>query len=229
MNGGKWDKMMSQTHIGYTIWQQPPVDVMPEVKRIEVKGEVKPIAFGPSVPNEIAASVISIEAPNFTRTVDAKGLGWKAIKHLGRTFGAVVALPQGQPPTTQADGVRVEYDVEVKQPGDLTVQIYLAPTLDTTGRDTLRFGVSLDDSPVITLIDKLRPSPSVSVYQEERDWEEAVKDNARMLSTVFADVSAGKHTIKIWRLDDNVVVQKIVASTRPIPITYLGPAKTAAN
>jgi hypothetical protein len=40
---------------------------------------------------------------------------------------------------------------------------------------------------------------------------------------VFAGVSAGKHTIKLWRLDDNVVVQKIVASTMPIPITYLGP------
>ena len=223
VNGGKWDKMMSQTHIGYTIWQQPPVDVMPEVKRVEVKGEVKPLVFGPSAPNEITANVISIEAPNFSRTVDGKGVGWKAIKHLGRTLGSVVALPQGQPPTTQADGVRVEYDVEVRQAGDLTVQVYLAPTLDTTGRNTLRFGVSVDDSPMITLIDKLLPSPNMSIYQEQRDWDEAVKDNARMLETVFAGVSAGKHTIKIWRLDDNVVVQKIVASTTPIPITYLGP------
>jgi len=113
--------------------------------------------------------------------------------------------------------------VEVRQAGDLTVQVYLAPTLDTTGRNTLRFGVSVDDSPMITLIDKLLPSPNMSIYQEQRDWDEAVKDNARMLETVFAGVSAGKHTIKIWRLDDNVVVQKIVASTTPIPITYLGP------
>jgi len=226
VNGGKWDKMMSQTHIGYTIWQQPPVDVMPEVKRVEAKGDVKPIVFGPSAPNEVAEAVISIEAPNFTRTVDAKGLGWKAIKHLGRTFGSVVALPQGQPPTTQADGVRVEYDVEVRQAGDLTVQVYLAPTLDTTGRNTLRFGVSVDESPMITLIDKLLPSPGMPIYQEQRDWEEAVKDNARKLEAVFAGVRAGKHTIKIWRLDDNVVVQKIVAGTTPIPLTYLGPAAT---
>jgi hypothetical protein len=229
VNGGKWDRMMSQTHIGYTIWQQPPVDVMPEVKRVEAKGDAKPIEFGPSVPNEITANVISIEAPHFSRTVDGKGLGWKAIAHLGRTVGSVVALPQGQAPTTQADGVRVEYDVDVRQAGDLTVQVYLAPTLDTTGRNTLRFGVSVDDSAMITLIDKLRPSPSASVYQEERDWEEAVKDNARRLETSFAGVGAGKHTIKIWRLDDNVVVQKIVASTEPIPITYLGPAERATS
>ena len=29
--GGKWDHMMDQTHIGYTYWQQPPVNKMPEV------------------------------------------------------------------------------------------------------------------------------------------------------------------------------------------------------
>jgi hypothetical protein len=34
--GGKWDHMMDQTHIGYTGWQQPPSNVMPEVKIIEV-------------------------------------------------------------------------------------------------------------------------------------------------------------------------------------------------
>jgi len=33
---GKWDHMMDQTHIGYTYWQQPPVDKMPEVKQIDL-------------------------------------------------------------------------------------------------------------------------------------------------------------------------------------------------
>ncbi|MFD1255167.1 glycosyl hydrolase 115 family protein [Mucilaginibacter terrae] len=34
--GGKWNHMMDQTHIGYTYWQQPPVDKMPEVKTIDL-------------------------------------------------------------------------------------------------------------------------------------------------------------------------------------------------
>lgn len=33
---GKWVHMMSQTHIGYTIWQQPEEQIMPEVQRIDV-------------------------------------------------------------------------------------------------------------------------------------------------------------------------------------------------
>jgi hypothetical protein len=35
MAGGKWNHMMDQTHIGYTYWQQPDRNVMPEIKMIE--------------------------------------------------------------------------------------------------------------------------------------------------------------------------------------------------
>ncbi|MGH7992709.1 MAG: glycosyl hydrolase 115 family protein, partial [Limisphaerales bacterium] len=33
---GRWDHMMDQTHIGYTYWQQPPTNVMPQVEEIEI-------------------------------------------------------------------------------------------------------------------------------------------------------------------------------------------------
>lgn len=36
LSDGKWNHMMAQTHIGYTYWQQPEENAMPEVKRIEV-------------------------------------------------------------------------------------------------------------------------------------------------------------------------------------------------
>ena len=36
MANGKWNHMMDQTHIGYTSWDNPPKNIMPEVKRIDV-------------------------------------------------------------------------------------------------------------------------------------------------------------------------------------------------
>jgi hypothetical protein len=39
MAKGKWDHMMDQTHIGYTFWNQPSKNVMPEVKEINVPVE----------------------------------------------------------------------------------------------------------------------------------------------------------------------------------------------
>jgi hypothetical protein len=37
LSGGKWNDMMNQTHIGYTTWQQPDKNVMPDVKIIQPK------------------------------------------------------------------------------------------------------------------------------------------------------------------------------------------------
>ena len=50
--GGKWDRMMSQTHIGYTGWQQPPVNAMPAVKEIELPAQA---ALGVAVEGSTAA------------------------------------------------------------------------------------------------------------------------------------------------------------------------------
>uniref|UniRef100_E6PY85 Gylcosyl hydrolase 115 C-terminal domain-containing protein n=1 Tax=mine drainage metagenome TaxID=410659 RepID=E6PY85_9ZZZZ len=33
--GGKWNHMMDQTHLGYTYWQEPPVNVMPAVSQVQ--------------------------------------------------------------------------------------------------------------------------------------------------------------------------------------------------
>lgn len=35
--GGKWNHMMSQTHIGYTYWQHPPLNRMPAVSYVHVR------------------------------------------------------------------------------------------------------------------------------------------------------------------------------------------------
>jgi hypothetical protein len=220
---GKWEGMMLQTHIGYTGWQQPEIQTMPEIRRIQVGGVVKPLVFASGAEDRQVMSVSAIEAPHYNRAVDGRELTWRVIPHLGRTLGAVVALPQGRAPTTHEDGVRLEYDVTVPRAGDLTVQLYFSPTLDTTGRGTLRVGISVDDGPMQTLVDRLLPSPTATTLEEQRDWNQAVEDNVRVLRAAFPELGAGKHTIKVWRLDDNVVLQKLVASTGPIPLLYLGP------
>jgi hypothetical protein len=41
LSHGKWDHMMDQTHIGYTYWNQPPVNAMPKVTEIEVLAQAQ--------------------------------------------------------------------------------------------------------------------------------------------------------------------------------------------
>ncbi len=42
MSGGKWNHMMDQTHIGYTYWQQPEKNAMPELKYIQLQDSAEP-------------------------------------------------------------------------------------------------------------------------------------------------------------------------------------------
>jgi hypothetical protein len=221
INDGKWVGMMAQTHIGYTNWQQPQEQVMPTVTRVAL-GSVPALPASAAV--ALPSDLIVIEAPEVSRTVNGAGLTWRPIPHLGRTSGAITAFPQGRPATTEADAIRIEYDINLKRGGDLEALLYLVPTLDTTGQARQALGVSLDDGPMIPIIDSLIPAPTDTTMQEQRDWNRAVETNARILRAAFPGVRAGRHTLKIWRLDDNVVLQRVVVANGPVPETYLGPA-----
>ena len=207
LNGRKWDGMMAQTHIGYTGWQQPDQQVMPSV--IRVAGTARPVRFR-SVGSRSTRG-FSIDAARYTRAIGGGGLTWQTIPYLGTTSGAVVALPQGRKPTGRADGIRLEYAMTTASAGDLDVQLTLAPTLDVSGAGTLRIGVSIDDGPMQTISDRLTPAPNAATTQAQRDWNNAVENNSRTVHAVFPAVTAGRHNIKVWRIDDNVVLQKVTA------------------
>jgi hypothetical protein len=222
MGHGKWDGMMSQIHMGYTSWNDPREQVMPAVTRVSAQSPTS-VVFRSTAHATETSQAISIEAPRFSRAVGGKGLQWKVIPNLGRTEGAVIAFPQGQPSTSAEDGVRLEYDVTLEGTGDAEVLLYLAPTLDTRGSDGIRIGVSIDDAPVRQLVSKLVPTTGGASSQAQLDWISAVRNNVHILRTTLPGLRTGKHTLKIWRMDDNAVLQKIVVSTEAIPETYLGP------
>jgi hypothetical protein len=210
LKDGKWDGMMLQTHIGYVGWQQPDRDTMPQVQRVAKQAAPNEIAF--ATPTAAASNAIAIEAPQYSRAVNGKGLAWRVIPHLGRALGAVTAFPQGAAPTMQQDGVRLEYDVTLDKGGDLSVHLYMVPTLDISGEAALRIGISLDERPMQTLTERLVPATGGLSSQPAKDWTSAVEDNMSVRQAQFAGVEPGKHVIKIWRIDDNVVLQKVVAS-----------------
>lgn len=222
LNGGKWDGMMAQTHIGYTYWNDPPKQTMPAVQRVPVEGGVAPAPRFGTLPQVATARPIKIfEAPDFAAAQGGRGLTWRVIPNLGRTKGAVTAFPQAQAATTLQDGVHLDYALDLAEGGDLEVRLILVPTLDTSGKATLRVGVSIDDGEVQVLQDHQIPAPTTTTMDEQRNWNQAVMRNARGLSAHFKGVQPGAHRIKIWRLDDNVVLQRVVAAVGGVPPSYL--------
>ncbi|RAK69339.1 glycosyl hydrolase 115 family protein [Hymenobacter edaphi] len=241
--GGKWNHMMDQTHIGYTYWQQPPVDKMPEVltlpadkttalaeptvaaaanKAQPVLARPQPAAAGTGAFAE-AGGYVSIEAEHYSRAVDAGGVQWQVLPDLGRTLSAVTTVPVTAPAALPAAGSPcLEYRVQLSRPGPVTVQAYLAPTLNFPGGPGLRYAVSFDDEPpqLVNL------HPGLVADNGNRPWEQAVAQNILLKESKHTLTRAGEHTLKFWRVDPGVVLEKLVIDAGGLQPSYLGPPES---
>jgi hypothetical protein len=206
MAGGKWAGMMDQTHIGYTSWDNPPVDVMPAVLRGPAL-----LSASPS-PEPKAEAVLAIAAADFASAEGGGKFTWTRVPGLGNWGAAPLALPQGLPPTTAADGVYLEYRFRVPETGDYSLALLLAPTLDTIGSDGLRIGVSLDGGPVRELVLDLEPTNGAADTPPRAAWVRAVSENEARLETRFDAMPAGEHRLRVYRIDDNVIPQALLVS-----------------
>lgn len=236
---GKWNHMMDQTHIGYTWWQQPPFNKMPDVIYVPADSILEDAPAVDStvstakslVPEGLKRNVfyefdgfVSMEAMHYTRAVNANGIHWQTIPDLGRTASAVTPFPVTA--AAQQPGVNsphLEYEIYVLDTGAVQVQAYFSPTLnfphDTAG---LQYGISIDDEqPCIISINK-----DDNVL---KTWEKWVADNIIIKTSSHHVHAPGRHVLKYWMVSPGVVLQKLVADLGGLHAAYLGPPETLYN
>jgi hypothetical protein len=155
---------------------------------------------------------IAINALSFARSVQAGDVSWQKLPDFGRTHGGVTAFPVTLPAATPGGGSpRLEYDLHTFSSGDVKVEVYLAPSLDFQSGAGLRYGISIDDeAPQII---------KVGTWSPQANWEAAVADSVRRVSSTHALAAPGKHTLKFWLVDPGVVLERIVIDTAPVPAT----------
>lgn len=238
--GGKWPHMMAQTHIGYTYWQEPPEDVMPEVVRLGARG----VARGPesgrsapartrvvpstSPPTGFRGSVqtegrVVVGAETFSGSTDRPESRWRVIRNLGR-YGAAVTSDALRPVELDSSGApqplapvttpRLTYSVWMGEAGSYRLDVLTSPTLDYPGQGGLRYAVSVDDSPPVVL--------NLHAGSSERDWEQWVADGV-IRSGLELDLAEGAHKIHLWLVDPGVVFQRIHIHRGEADPSFLGP------
>lgn len=322
---GKWNHMMDQTHIGYTYWQQPANNVMPEVKiihmqegasmgvAIEGSDNAWPSAQQPAIlpefdafnqqiyyidifnrgqtpfeynvttespyikiseppgsidkeqriwiridwqnvptgkhtvpitingahdhvivkaivnnikpkilqPKTFIASngYISIEAEHYTKAVNSPSVRWDVIPGLGRTLSSITTFPvTSKSEALNATSPHLEYGIYLPDSGSVKVTVYLSPTLNFHNTEGLRFAVSFDNEPpqIVNLHDD----------QSLKAWEQWVSDNVILKTSTHVLQRSGYHTLRFWRIDAGVILQKIVIETKEIKNSYLGPPES---
>ena len=162
---------MSQTHIGYTSWQQPPANRMPQVKTLTYDSITSKSINIVAIPTKNSKEIIpkstknlfyeedgyvSIEAANYTRAVNKAPITWKVIPDIGRTGSGITSFPVTSAAVVPGGNSPVlEYEFYSYDSGDLKLNTYLSPTLNFHNNDGLKFAVSIDDEkPQIVVLNK---------------------------------------------------------------------------
>ncbi len=238
LNGGKWDHMMDQTHIGYRYWQEPRHQTMPEIKYVAIQDSS--IIQREEVDNRPMASIVpynakgnafyeeggyvSIEAAHFTRKINANGIEWKIIPGIGRDGDGITTFPvTAKEQTISKNSPHLEYDFYTYDSGALKLDAYFSPTLNFhNDPGGLKYGISInDEQPQIISINK--------DDNNNREWSQWVSNNIIIKTTNHTINTSGKHTIKYWMISPAVILQKIVVDMGGVKESYLGPPETIYN
>ncbi|MGI4740878.1 MAG: glycosyl hydrolase 115 family protein [Janthinobacterium lividum] len=215
---GKWNHLLDRPHLGYTGWQPPTSNSLPEAATNRTDS---PTILIDSVKANVQVTYVAIEAEHYTQAVAAAPITWQRLPDLGRTLGAMTTFPVTAAATTAPGGhsPHLEYRFTLTQPGPVTVSAYLAPTLDFTNTTGLRYAVSIDDETpqIVNLHTGLQPDIS------NQPWRQAVAAKSILKTSQHQVATAGAHVLKFWRVDPGVVLEKLVVSQGALPASYLGP------
>lgn len=233
---GKWNHMMDQTHIGYTYWQQPDKQKMPDVIYVS-HASAREIGskYGPA--DETAESLVpkkneqtlfyelngfvSIGAAHFTKKIDAPDIKWKMIPEIGKDGDGITTFPvTSNEQTIGNNSPHLEYEIYTYDSGSVKLQAYFSPTLNFHNEpEGLKYGISIDDEqPQIVSINK--------DDKDQKTWEQWVANNIIIKTSNHVINKPGKHTIKYWMVSPAVIVQKIVVDLGGVKPSYLGPPET---
>jgi hypothetical protein len=164
------------------------------------------------------AGVVAVEAEHYARAFAPSGRAWLRVPGLGRTLSGMTTQPSTAAPAALADAMRLEYDVWLPEPGKVTVQATLAPTLKFQPGAGLHYAVSIDDEAPQTV--------AIHADASSRHWEKIVSDGVAQFETGHAVGTAGRHVLKFWALDPGVVLQRLVIDAGGLKPSYLGPPES---
>lgn len=219
--GGKWDGMMLDKHIGYRMWSMPKENTLPQVAQ-------------PLGKTGITASETAIMAHDYTRRTATDDAHWVFLPGLGRGKGNMGIEPVTAKSRPMGDGATLEYDIHFSQSGKQKLALGILPTNDVNPARGLRIGVRVDDGEMQTIdarqgyvdtfneytkeniarskVLKPLPRPASDIYLSgsRQRMRSEIFDNLRWLSIDFDIPTAGNHTVKVFMIDPEIVVEKLV-------------------
>lgn len=188
----------------------------------------------------------SIPANKFNVNVPGKQSKWILLPDLGRNEACMGIYPVTAPSETSKTAPHLEYKIYLNQQGKTTICIGILPTQDVYPERGLRIAVSIDnDEPRILdarkgLVDTfseytsknlanskvLKPLPplneNIALVGTGKLRRSEIFDNLRWLDVQLDVAAIGFHTLKVFMIDPEVVLERIVVNPDNNHPSYFG-------
>jgi len=100
----------------------------------------------------------------------------------------------------------------------------VAPTLNFTTSEGLRYAVSIDDEEPQVM--NIHEGDTVPDWKYPDWWNNAVSQNIKILTSEHQVDKPGEHVLKYWMIDPAIVLQKLVIDAGGLKPSYLGPPES---
>ena len=166
-----------------------------------------------------ADGYVSIEANHYNDKKDVEGIAWEEIPLHGRTLSSISTFPVSDKRFENPGRAPfVEYRVFFFSTGEFEVTGYFAPTWPITPGQGLHYAIGFDDEqPQIV---------DILAGHDDHDWEVSVRTGVHVETSTHTITAPGLHTLRIYRVDPAVTIQKIVIDTGGLRPSYLGPPES---
>lgn len=188
----------------------------------------------------------SIPANKFSANISGKQAKWVALPGLGRAEACMGIYPTTAPNSTPENAPRLEYKIFLPEAGPAKVLLGILPTQDVNPGRGLRIAVSIDNAePIIIDARKgyhdefkeytpenlsrskvLKPLPELghnyALISRGKPRRTEVFDNQRWLDSTLDVKTPGLHILKIYMVDPEVVLERIIINPNDIYPSYFG-------
>ncbi|MFY1045979.1 glycosyl hydrolase 115 family protein [Chryseobacterium sp. GP-SGM7] len=188
----------------------------------------------------------SIPANKFSNKTAGNNAEWIILPGLGRAEACMGINPTTAPSSTPEKSPRLEYQIFLPEAGLAKVLLGILPTQDVNPGRGLRIAVSIDnEDPVIIDARKgyhdefkeytqenlsrsktLKPLPefehNYALISRGKPRRTEVFDNQRWLDATLDVKTQGFHTLKIFMIDPEVVLERIIVNPNDKYPSYLG-------
>jgi len=168
---------------------------------------------------------VSMAAAHYTKQTNTGRDKWIRIQDYGRTQSGMRSVsPLNTPSAVPGKNAPcLEYKMYLFHTGEVDVKGIFGPTMNFSPKRGVRYAISFDNqSPkVVTLVPK-----KYNAGNGNHKWAKTVTDNVCYSSTSWTLKKTGFHTLKIWMVDPDVVLEKLVVNCGGVRKSYLGPPES---